>query len=153
MSHQEGGDMFEDRTKKLADNILIRAIARASMVLSMPTLGLIVFLGQSWINERFNRIEKDSEVQLQFQAGRLERVERTATLAIENSGKVNDRLTVVETKQVASDATASKFQNDTLNKLDQVQMGMTSMSNAISALTATMQAQQDYNRQQRPVQR
>lgn len=139
--------MLEESTKKLADNIFIRAIARVSMVLAMPTLALILWLGQTWINERFNRIEKDNEVQIQFQASRLDRIEKTATQAIESSGKVNDRLTVVETKQVTSDAVASKFQNDTLTRLDQLQSSVVSMSNALAALTATMQAREDYSRQ------
>lgn len=153
MANHEGDAMFEDKTKKLADNVMIRAIARVSMVAAMPALGLIVFLGQSWINERFNRIEKDSEVQVQFQAGRLDRIEKTASQAIDNTGKVNDRLTVLETKQATSDVAATKFQSDTLNRLDQLQTSMVSMSNAIAALTATMQAQQDFRQQSSPVRR
>ncbi|MGU3398694.1 hypothetical protein ACLBWS_02970 [Brucellaceae bacterium D45D] len=55
-------------------------------------------------------------------------------------------MTVVETKQATADATAAKFQNDALTRLDRMQDSMVGISNAVAALTATMQAREDYER-------
>jgi len=52
---------------------------------------------------------------IEFQVSRIDRIENTATTVIEQSAKVNDRLTVVEMKQVTADAIAGKFRNDTLS--------------------------------------
>lgn len=149
--------MTGERTQKIADSVILRAVARVSMVLALPMLGIIATLGSAWLNDQFEKqaianksqFEKqsiDSQNAITTQITRIDRIEKTATTAIEQSAKVNDRLTVVETKQVTADATAAKFQNDTLTRLDRLQDSMVSMSNAIAALTATMQAREDYDR-------
>ena len=120
------------------------------MVLALPMLGVIASLGTAWLNDKFEKQETASQNAIQFQVSRIDRIEKTATTAIEQSAKVNDRLTVVETKQVTADATAAKFQNDTLTRLDRLQDSMVSMSNAIAALTATMQAREDFERRSGP---
>jgi hypothetical protein len=138
--------MTGERTQKIADNVMLRAVARVSMALAMPTIMLIVFLGSNWLDGKFDKQATASQNAIDVQITRIDRIEKTATTAIDQSTKVNDRLTVVETKQVTADATAAKFQNDTLTRLDRLQDSMVSMSNAIAALTATMQAREDYER-------
>ncbi|MCO4316357.1 hypothetical protein M8997_004110 [Phyllobacterium sp. 21LDTY02-6] len=138
--------MTGERTQKIADNVLLRAVARVSMAMAMPILGLVVYLGSGWLDGKFDKAATDSQNAIAFQVSRIDRIEKTATTAIDQSVKVNDRLTVVETKQATADATAAKFQNDTLTRLDRLQDSMVSMSNAIAALTATMQAREDYER-------
>ena len=149
--------MTSERTQKIADSILLRAVARVSMAMALPVIGIIVTLGSAWLNDQFEKqaianksqFEKqaiDSQNAISTQITRIDRIEKTATTAIEQSAKVNDRLTVVETKQVTADATAANFQKDTLIRLDRLQDSMVSMSNAIAALTATMQAREDYDR-------
>jgi len=149
--------MTGERTQKIADSVILRAVARVSMALAFPVIGLIVTLGSAWLDDQFEKqamanksqFEKqaiDTQNAIAVQVTRIDRIEKTATTAIEQSAKVNDRLTVVETKQVTADATAAKFQNDTLTRLDRLQDSMVSMSNAIAALTATMQAREDYER-------
>ena len=144
--------MTGERTQKIADSVILRAVARVSMVLAIPVLTFIATLGSSWLNEKFEKQATANQNAIQFQVSRIDRIEKTATTAIEQSAKVNDRLTVVETKQVTADATAAKFQNDTLTRLDRLQDSMVSMSNAIAALTATMQAREDYERRRSPTQ-
>jgi len=144
--------MTGERTQKIADSVILRAVARVSMALAFPVIGLIVALGSAWLDDQFEKQAVASQNAIQFQVSRIDRIEKTATTAIEQSAKVNDRLTVVETKQVTADATAAKFQNDTLTRLDRLQDSMVSMSNAIAALTATMQAREDYERRRSPTQ-
>lgn len=138
--------MTGERTQKIADNVLLRAVARVSMALSMPLLTLVVFLGSAWLEGKFEKAQTASENAIEVQVSRIDRIEKTATTAIDQSVRVNDRLTVVETKQSTADATAAKFQNDVLIRMDRFQDSIVSMSNAISALTATMQAREDYDR-------
>lgn len=146
MDHSNEDSMNGERTQKIADNVMLRAIARVSMTLSMPLLGLVVFLGSGWLEGKFDKAETDSQNAIAIQVSRIDRIEKTATTAIDQSVRVNDRLTVVETKQSTADATAAKFQNDVLIRMDRFQDSIVSMSNAISALTATMQAREDYDR-------
>lgn len=138
--------MVDVRTQKIADSVLLRAVARVSMALAMPVIVLIVTLGSNWLDEKFAAQVRSSEQTAIMQTGRIDRIEKTATTAIDQSAKVNERLMVVETKQVTADATAANFQKDTLIRLDRLQDSMVSMSNAIAALTATMQAREDYER-------
>ncbi|CAN7377109.1 hypothetical protein LJR231_002275 [Phyllobacterium sp. LjRoot231] len=116
------------------------------MALAIPLISSIVYLGSGWLNNKFDTQEKTAEQAVLMQTSRIDRIETTATTAIEQSAKVNERLMVVETKQVTADATAANFQKDTLIRLDRLQDSMVSMSNAIAALTATMQAREDYDR-------
>lgn len=138
--------MVDVRTQKIADSVLLRAIARVSMALALPLISTIVFLGSGWLNQKFEAQARTAEQAVLMQTGRIDRIETTATTAIQQSAKVNERLTIVETKQVTADATAANFQKDTLIRLDRLQDSMVSMSNAIAALTATMQAREDYER-------
>ena len=142
--------MTGERTQKIADSVILRAVARVSMVMAIPLLTFIATLGTSWLNEKFEKQAAANQNAIQFQVSRIDRIEKTATAAIDQSVKVNDRLTIVETKQATADATAAKFQNDTLTRLDRLQDSMVGMSNAIAALTATMQAREDYERRRGP---
>lgn len=138
--------MVDVRTQKIADSVLLRAIARVSMALAIPLISMIIYLGSGWLNQKFEAQAKTAEQAVSMQTSRIDRIETTATTAIQQSAKVNERLMVVETKQVTADATAANFQKDTLIRLDRLQDSMVSMSNAIAALTATMQAREDYDR-------
>ncbi|MER8555510.1 hypothetical protein NKH69_00035 [Mesorhizobium sp. M0976] len=54
--------------------------------------------------------------------------------------QVNERLIAVETKQTQDAASSEKFQSATLTRLDRVQDSIVGLSNAVAALTATLQA-------------
>ncbi|RWQ12319.1 hypothetical protein [Mesorhizobium sp.] len=115
--------------EKIADNVLLLAAARLSMVLAMPTLGLIAFFGTQWLDGRIDAVTKTAD-QANVVAGRANEV----------AGRVNDRLIAVETKQVQDMAANERFQNGTLTRLDRVQDSIVGLSNAVAALTATLQA-------------
>lgn len=153
--------MFDKQTKTIAENVTLLAIARISMALSLPTLGLIAWLGGQWLDQKFAM--QDAKITAQGVAAtsqntltttRIETVERTAAAkaetaertiqsAIGQAAQINDRLTVVETKQAQDSVSSERFQNATLQRLDRMQDSIVAMSNAIAALTATLQAQQE----------
>ncbi|WP_235915764.1 hypothetical protein [Brucella anthropi] len=138
--------MTGERIQKIADSVILRAVARVSMAVALPLLSLVVYFGLNWLDGRFEKQETASQNAIAFQVSRIDRIEKTAVTAIDQSAKVNDRLTVVETKQATADATAAKFQNDALTRLDRMQDSIIGLSNAVAALTATMQAREDYER-------
>ncbi|MBK0020961.1 hypothetical protein IAE29_03075 [Ochrobactrum sp. S46] len=142
----EDNTMTGERIQKIADSVILRAVARLSMALALPLASLVVYFGLNWLDGRFEKQETANQNAIAFQVSRIDRIEKTATTAIDQSAKVNDRLTIVETKQVTADATAAKFQNDALTRLDRMQDSMVGISNAVAALTATMQAREDYER-------
>jgi hypothetical protein len=123
----EGDEM--NTTEKIADNVLLLAIARISMALALPTIGLIAFLGSQWLDGRIDAVTKTAD-----------QANVVADRANDVAGKVNDRLIAVETKQVQDMAANERFQNGTLNRLDRVQDSLVGLSNAVSALTATLQS-------------
>ncbi len=153
--------MFEAQTKNIADNMLLLVVSRLSMALSLPTLALIAWLGGQWLDQKFamqdNKITAQGnssenqgrittariETVERAAASRTESVERTATLAVEAAAKVNERLIAVETKQTQDSAASERFQAATLQRLDRMQDSIIAMSNAVAALTATLQADRD----------
>jgi hypothetical protein len=138
--------MTGERIQKIADSVILRAVARVSMAVALPLVSLLVYFGLDWLDSRFEKQEMASQNAIAFQVSRIDRIEKTATTAIDQSAKVNERLMVVETKQATADATAAKFQNDALTRLDRMQDSIIGLSNAVAALTATMQAREDYER-------
>lgn len=150
--------MFDQQTKTIADNVLLLAIARISMAASLPALGLIVWLGGAWLDGKFEA--QDAKIAMQRDAAqnqsdittsRIEAVERTAVAKIETAEKqasvavaqaaqVNERLIAVETKQTEDRASSDRFQNAAIQRLDRMQDSIVALSNAVAALTATLQA-------------
>ncbi|TPK58144.1 MULTISPECIES: hypothetical protein [unclassified Mesorhizobium] len=99
------------------------------MALALPTIGLIAFLGSQWLDGRIDAITKTADP-----------ANVAADKANDVAAKVNDRLIAVETKQVQDMAANERFQNGTLTRLDRVQDSIVGLSNAVAALTATLQA-------------
>jgi len=115
--------------QKLVDSVIVTALARLSMLLALPTLGLIFWLYSNWQGDKLATMQMQIE-QTQHDAKEASR------LAI----KLSDRLVAVETKQVQDAASSEKFQSATLSRLDRVQDSIVGLSNTVSALTATLQA-------------
>ncbi len=139
--------------EKISENVLLTAVARVSMALALPAIGLIAFLGSSWLETKFEAQDRNiaaqstaSENQSKITTARVETGERAAQSAIDQAGAVNGRLSIVETKQSENAASSEKFQTATLNRLDRVQDSIVGLSNAVSALTAVMQTQLENNR-------
>jgi hypothetical protein len=153
-------EMFDTQTKSIANSVILIAIARISMALSLPMLGLVVWLSGQWLEHKFEA--QDAKIEAQEKAtrnqtdittsrietversaaARIETAEKTAGVAVTQSARVNERLIAVETKQAEDRAASERFQNATLQRLDRLQDSVVSMSNAIAALTATLQASQ-----------
>lgn len=150
--------MFDQQTRSIADNVLLLAIARISMALTLPGLGVVAWLAGQWLEQKFDaqdakiaaqatasqhqssiitaRIETDER----STAAKIETTEKAAGIAVDQAASVNERLIAVETKQTEDRAAAERFQSATLQRLDRLQDSVVSMSNAIAALTATLQA-------------
>lgn len=140
--------------EKIAENVLLLAVARISMALSLPALGFVAYLFNASLEQKFDAQDdkivaqkESSERQANITTARVETVERVAQSAVDQAAKVNERLISVETKQTQDAASSDKFQAATLNRLDRVQDSIVGLSNAVAALTATLQAvAEDRNR-------
>jgi hypothetical protein len=116
-------------SKKIAENVTLLITARISMVLALPTIGLLFWLYSGWQDERLATLRVQ-----------ITTAQAAATDASQKASTVSDRLIKVETKQVQDAAASEKFQTATLTRLDRVQDSLVGLSNAVSALTATIQA-------------
>ncbi|MBZ9986048.1 hypothetical protein LB572_02940 [Mesorhizobium sp. BH1-1-5] len=116
-------------SQKIAENVLLLAVARISMALALPTIGLLFWLYSSWQTDQLQTIREN-----------VASVQQSANGAATQASKLSERLTAVETKQVQDAASSEKFQSATLTRLDRVQDSIVGLSNAVAALTATLQA-------------
>lgn len=122
-------------SQKIAENVLLLAVARVSMALALPTIGLIFWLYSGWQDKQLDALQTQI-VETQSTA------RDTSKLAV----SLSERLVAVETKQVRDAASSEKFQSATLTRLDRVQDSIVGLSNAVAALTATLQAVVDDRR-------
>lgn len=134
-------------SEKIADNQILTAVARVSMALSLPVLGVLAYLFNAQLESKFSAqdvkitaVKDASDNQSKISTARIETVERSAQTAIDQAGAVNNRLSVVETKQNETAVSNERFQAATLQRLDRMSDALVSQSNAISALTATIQS-------------
>ena len=141
----------EDRALQVANNAILLMVARLSMALAIPVLGTVTTIGAMYLDQKFEAQETKiqqqrtaSEQESRIQISRIERIERMSTVAIENAAKVGERLISVETKQNQESVASSQFQQATLVRLDKMQESIITLSNSIASLTATLQAQQNY---------
>ncbi|MER9665572.1 hypothetical protein [Mesorhizobium sp. M0203] len=116
-------------SQKIAENVLLLAVARVSMALSLPLIAFVAWLGGQYLEGKFDVIND-----------RVSTVEQRASSASNQVTQVNERLIAVETKQTQDAASSEKFQSATLTRLDRVQDSIVGLSNAVAALTATLQA-------------
>lgn len=115
-------------SERIAGNIILLAVARVSMALALPTIGALFWLYSGWQDERLVNL-----------GAQIVQAQQSATEASDKTTKLSDRLTKVETKQVEDAASSEKFQTATLTRLDRVQDSIVGLSNAVAALTATLQ--------------
>ncbi|WP_406873282.1 hypothetical protein WHT83_06175 [Aminobacter sp. P9b] len=116
-------------SERIASNVLLLAVARLSMALALPTLGLLLWLYSSW-----------QDAQLEMLQTQINQTQHSAQEASQLALKLSDRLIAVETKQVQDAASSEKFQSATLTRLDRVQDSIVGLSNTVAALTATLQS-------------
>ena len=112
----------------IAENVLLQAVARVSMALALPTIGILFWLYSGWQDDKLEAIRTN-----------VDQAQRSASEASSQATRLSDRLIAVETKQVQDAASSEKFQTATLTRLDRVQDSIVGLSNAVAALTATIQ--------------
>ncbi len=124
-----GDEAMGQPAQRLVDSVIVTALARLSMLLALPTLGLIFWLYSGWQDERLEKLQTQ-----------IDQTQQSAKEASILALKLSDRLVAVETKQVQDAASSERFQAATLNRLDRVQDSIVGLSNTVSALTATLQS-------------
>ena len=129
MREMTGDEAMGQSAQRLVDSVIVTALARLSMLLALPTLGLIFWLYSGWQDERLEKLQTQ-----------IDQTQQSAKEASVLALKLSDRLVAVETKQVQDAASSERFQAATLNRLERVQDSIVGLSNTVSALTATLQA-------------
>jgi len=122
-------------SEKIAGNVLLLAVARVSMALAMPTLGLLFWLYTGWQADKLNTLQSQ-----------IEQSQHSADEASKLAAKLSERLVSVETKQAEATVSSEKFQSATLSRLDRMNDSIVGLSNAVAALTASVQAIMDDRR-------
>lgn len=115
-------------SRKITESVLLLAIARVSMALALPTIGVLFYLYSGWQDTRLEKLGQ-----------KVEWAQQSASSASAKASNLSDRLIKVETKQVQDAASSEKFQQATLTRLDRVQDSIVGLSNTVAALTATLQ--------------
>ncbi len=140
-------------SERITENVLLTAIARMSMALSLPALGFVAYLFNANLEQKFEAQDKAiaaqataSENQSRIVTARVESVERIAQAATEQAGMVNNQLSVLKSEQASASVSNEKFQQNTLTRLDRLSDSLTGLSNAVSALTAVTQSMLENNR-------
>lgn len=126
-------------SRKIVENVALIIVARLSMVLALPTIGVLFWLYSGWQDERLATLRSQ-----------VATAQAAATDASQKASTVSDRLIKVETKQVQDAASSEKFQTATLTRLDRVQDSLVGLSNAVAALTATIQGIESERRGTKP---
>lgn len=122
-------------SERIAGNVLLLAVARVSMALAMPTLGLLFWLYTGWQTDKLNTLQSQ-----------IEQSQHSADEASKLAAKLSERLVSVETKQAEATVSSEKFQSATLSRLDRMNDSIVGLSNAVAALTASVQAIMDDRR-------
>lgn len=129
---------FTEPASRITNSVIMTAIARISMVVAIPTICLLAWLYQSWQDDKLDVIRKQ-----------VTSAEIAATTASDKAGTVSDRLIAVETKQARDAEASARFQSEMLSRQDRMQDAIVGLSNAVSSLTATVQALADNQRRSR----
>ena len=132
-------DDMSGNAQKIAENVILLAIARVSMALSLPLIGFIAWLGGQYLESKFEVVND-----------RVTQVEQKAGDATVQATRTSDRLIAVETKQTQDAVASEKFQSATLQRLDRMSDSLVGLSNAVAALTASVQSIADDRRSRPP---
>ena len=157
MSEPDEIEQHESAAEKVAKNHLLLAVARISMVLALPTITLIATMGSNQLESKFVEIQNKIDLNQSSVSQKFSAVEKAAesqaTITREENKtqselvtKLSDKLIAVETKQTQDAAQLERFQTAVLIRLDRLQDSQVTSSNAISTLTATVQALIEQNR-------
>lgn len=121
--------MMSQSAEKIANSTIVLAMARASMVLALPTIGALFWAYTSWQEEKLSNID-----------ARLTIAQSSADSAAKVARETSDRMIAVEMRQQQSSADYQRFQTEMLSRMDRMQDAIIGLSNSVSGLTATVQA-------------
>jgi len=124
-------DAMADNLEKLEGNITIRLVARLSMILCAPVLGIMGWLAMSWLDTQFTQ-----------QAHATATVQAQVEEVSQQIPALKDRALTLETNSLRGRAEREKFQDDAIRRFDALQSSISIMNGQISALIATIEAQQ-----------
>lgn len=94
---------IEETARGLADNAVLQVLSRLSM-LAMPLLvGFVMWLGGSWVEQRFTIADSLVTTQIMPLNGRVQALEENLRSAAEQSTKIQDRLAAIETRQTTTE--------------------------------------------------
>lgn len=143
--------MAESKTtaQKLVDSTLLAAVARVSMALAIPISWGAYYAAKDWVDHRFEiqalNTEKVMAPLVNNNAAIEKRLSRVENLPAQFD-QMSNRLAILETRQQETAKSTAEYQNLILNKMERFQESVNTISNAIASLSATMNAQIEYER-------
>ena len=126
-------------SERVVNSMWVTAIARLSMASALPVLSLILWLYTGWQADKLDAVQTQ-----------VKQAQTSAQQASDQTIKLSERLTTVETKQAEATISSEKFQSSTLSRLDRIQDSIVGLSNTVAALTATLQAVAEDRRSKPP---
>lgn len=118
-------EAIKNNAERLAESVWVKIFARFSMLLLLPVLGLVAYLGDYWLNDRVKSVVKVETVRM--------------TTKIES---LTARVLVLETSAQGWRKEREKFEENALVKLEAISAALNGMNVTIAALGAKIEAQQ-----------
>lgn len=137
-------------SEKIVNSVIITAIARVAMVLALPAIYAFFQLYSSQQAATLERMKTDLTSQIMAAQAVASSAQSSASDASTATVGLSTRLTAVETKQSEAATSNEKFQAATLSRLDRMSDSLVGLSNAVAALTASVQLVVDEKRSSPP---
>lgn len=118
-------------SENIVNSTLLLAVSRLSMALALPTLGVIAWLGVAWLDQRFDA-----------QTRTIAETAQSVQSLQQSVPAISERVGKLET----SNEERADYRRQTLERLDRMEASLVTLSNAVAALTATMDAQRRSSR-------
>lgn len=120
------------------------------MVFALPAIYAAFQLYSSLQAATLDRMKTDLTSQIMAAQAVASSAQTSASDASTASVALSTRLTAVETKQTEAATSNKEFQSATLNRLDRMSDSLVGLSNAVAALTASVQLVVDERRNRAP---
>ncbi len=137
-------------SEKIVNSVIITAIARVAMVIALPVIYAIVQLYSSQQTAALQTMKTDLTSQIMAAQAVASSAQSSASDASTATVALSTRLTAVETKPTEAATSNKEFQSATLNRLDRMSDSLVGLSNAVAALTASVQLVVDERRNRSP---
>ncbi|WP_144223483.1 hypothetical protein [Mesorhizobium amorphae] len=138
------------RSEQIVNSVIITAIARLAMVAALPVIYLVFQLYSSQQASALDKMKTDLTSQIMAAQAVASSAQTSASDASTATSALSTRLTAVETKQSEAATSNERFQTATLSRLDRMSDSLVGLSNAVAALTASVQLVVDEKRSRPP---